>query len=80
MKKENLILESFASKELNTKELRHVYGGTEATNTSSSGTPSNGGVIASGGGGPYLVDDTDEETRWDGDSDTRPRTGNQQIP
>ncbi|MCO6162065.1 bacteriocin [Flavobacterium sp. NRK F7] len=84
MKKKNSILASFASNELSTKQLKNVYGGTEITTPPPTSTPSSGGSVDYGGNPPpgYTPPPTGSGsgTAWNGDSDTKPRTGSQQIP
>ncbi|VXC01998.1 conserved hypothetical protein [Flavobacterium sp. 9AF] len=85
MTKEISIFESFATKELNAKQLRNVYGGTEVTPPPPTSTPSSGGSVDYGGNPPpgYTTtptNPTNPGSTWNGDSDTKPRTGSQEIP
>ncbi|MBF03497.1 MAG: hypothetical protein CMP76_09395 [Flavobacterium sp.] len=83
MKKKNLILASFAYNELHVKQLKNVYGGNVTPPPPPpSSTVSNGGTV------PFKSDPDPNDPNntsggtggWNGDSDTNPRTGNQQMP
>lgn len=78
----NSILENFGSNPLNPKQLKNVYGGAVPPPPPPSSTPSNGGTV------PFKTDPDPNDPNntsggasgWNGDSDTGPRTGDQQMP
>ena len=82
MKKMNSILENFVSNELNKRQVKNVYGGTVPPPPPPSSTPSNGGTVPfKSDPDPYDPNNTSGgSNEWNGDSDTRPRTGDQGMP